>query len=64
MGKGLSPWEEETLERLGCVLVAPVVLSIFRNGWEEGTHREGMRSLGYELSPALDESTGLSSLVL
>lgn len=47
MGKGLSLWEEETVERLGCVLVVPVVLRVFRNGWEEVILQEGMRSLGY-----------------
>lgn len=48
MGKGLSLWKGETVERLGCALVASVMLRVFRNGWGEGTLQEGMRSLGYD----------------
>ena len=50
MGKGLSLWEEETVEGLGCVLVVSVVLRVFRKGGEEGTLQEGMISLGYDES--------------
>lgn len=59
MGKGLSLWEDETVERLGCVLVVSVVLRMFRSGWEEGTLQEGMRSLGSDESLHRNVTSGL-----
>lgn len=50
MGKELLLWDDETVERLGCMLVVSVVLRMLRNGWEEETVQEGMRSLGYDES--------------